>query len=293
VGGVFIPHVLAQERGFFREEGLDVEIPIMRSNLVAAGVTSGEVDYEGSFTPAVSNALAGVPERVVAATVNKSTRRVMAVPEINSMAALRGRTVVIAALAGGVYNSGLLAFEHFGIDPHREITWLAAGGLTERYLALQQGAAQASIFSGPEIPRAEAMGLVTLVHLNDVAPLPESGLAANLTKLETQRNQVKRMLRALIRAQQFVRANRDESLPTFMSFLRVTREEAAQAYDGIAFAFSDDGTLSDRSMRYTLDAERKQHGLPEDVLLSRVADFGPLYEVLAELGISPAPDSAH
>src|SRR3954454_17144945 len=38
VSGVFIPHVLAQQQGLFREEGLDVDLPVLRSNLVTAGL---------------------------------------------------------------------------------------------------------------------------------------------------------------------------------------------------------------------------------------------------------------
>jgi ABC-type nitrate/sulfonate/bicarbonate transport system substrate-binding protein len=191
-----------------------------------------------------------------------------------------------------VYNSGLLALEHLGIDPQSEVTWLQVGGLTERYLALQQGAAQGSVFSGPEIPRAEALGFITLLNLDEVAPLPESGVATTVAKLERQREQVRRLLRAIVRALQYAKADREGTLPVTMQFLSLTREEAAQAYDGVASAYSDDGTLSERSLRFTIDAEKRQLGIAEEIPAARVVDFGPLYEVLGEMGIQPAPGSA-
>src|SRR5438067_9644511 len=85
VAGVFIPHVLAQQKGFFREEGLDVELPVMRSNLVTAGLASGEADYSGQFGPTVRDVLAGMPFRLVGAVVDKSTRWIMVTPEIRSV----------------------------------------------------------------------------------------------------------------------------------------------------------------------------------------------------------------
>src|SRR3954452_20969737 len=200
--GTLTPHVLAQQKGFFRAEGLDVELPIMRSNLISAAMTAGEVDYDGSISPAVRNALSGVPTRVIIATVNKSTRRVMAAPGIQSMEQLRGKTIAIPGIGGGLYNSGVLALEAYGIDPHTEVIWLPVPGLAERFLTLQQGIAQGSIFSGPEVPRAEAMGFPTLVALNAVAPLPESGIATTVAKLESQRDETRRVLRAVIRALQ-------------------------------------------------------------------------------------------
>jgi ABC-type nitrate/sulfonate/bicarbonate transport system substrate-binding protein len=186
----------------------------------------------------------------------------------------------------------VLALEAYGIDPRTEVIWLPVPGLAERYLTLQQGIAQGSLFSGPEVPRAEAMGFATLVDLNAVAPLPESGIATTVAKLETQREQTRRVLRAVIRALQYLKSDREGSLPVFMQFLSLTREEAGEAYDGIARAYSDDGTLSEQNMRFTLESEKQQLQIAEDVPLSRVADFGPLYEVLAEMGITPAPGSA-
>ena len=47
-----------------------------------------------------------------------------------------------------------------------------------------------------------------------------------------------------------------------------------------------------RHLKAAIDAEKKQLNITEEVPFARVADFGPLYEVLAEMGITPAPDSA-
>jgi ABC-type nitrate/sulfonate/bicarbonate transport system substrate-binding protein len=53
VSGVFVPYMLGLQEGFFREEGLDVELPAMRSNLVTAALAAGEADYTGMFGPSV------------------------------------------------------------------------------------------------------------------------------------------------------------------------------------------------------------------------------------------------
>jgi ABC-type nitrate/sulfonate/bicarbonate transport system substrate-binding protein len=290
--GVFVPPNLSRDKGFFREEGLEVDLPVMRSNLLSPGMAAGEVDYAGSFSPSVRNALSGMPIRVIAATVNKATRQLFVVPSIQNVQQLRGQTIAVSTIGDGPYNSTVLALEHFGIDGLTEITWIGAGGTMERLLAMQQGGAVATIVSGPEVPRAQTYGFTSLIHMNDVAPLPESGVATTAAKLESNRDQVKRVLRAIIRGLQYLKTDREGSIPSFMGFLQIDREEAEQAYDGIAAAYSEDGTLSDRSMRFTIEAEKKQLKLTEDVPFSRVADFAPLYEVLREQGITPTPDSA-
>jgi ABC-type nitrate/sulfonate/bicarbonate transport system substrate-binding protein len=292
VAGVFIPHILAKQKGFFAEEGFEVEMPVMRSNLVTAAIASGEADYTGMFGPAVRDALSGVPGRVVGAVVDKSTRWFVSTPGITSVEQLRGKAVAVSTIGSGPYNSGVLAFEHFGIDPHSEVTWYAAGTPAERLLAVQQGAAQASIFSGSEVPRAEALGLVRLLNLNDVVPLPESGVTTSITKLDTQQPQVKRVLRAMVRALQYTKNDREGTLPVFMDFLSITREEAEEAYDTSVYAYSDDGTVSERTLRFTIEAEKQQLKITRDVPQVEIADFGPLYDALGELGITPVAGAA-
>jgi len=253
---------------------------------------TGEVDYAGSFTPSIRNALAGQPLRVVSATVNRSTRQIIVAPSITSVEQLRGKAVAITTLGDGPHNSGVLAFEAYGIDPHTEITWLAVGPGAERFATVQQGSAQATILTGAEVGRAQSMGLVPLLSLEEVAPLPESGVATSLAKLETNRDQVRRVLRAMVRSLRYLKADRAGSLPSYSEFLGLSPEEAGQAYDSIVHAFSDDGTLSERSMQFSLAAERKHLNMTADVPLTAVADFAPLRAALGDLGITPAADAA-
>src|SRR5262245_46203180 len=292
VTGVFAPHVLARDKGFFREEGFEVEFPVMRMNLVVTALTSGEADYDGMIGPSIPAILSGQAHRVVAGAVVKSTRELTTIPEIQSMDQLRGKAIGINSIGGGPYNSGQIAFQAYGIDPQRDVTWLQVGGTLERLAAMQQGNLPASIFSGSEVPRARAMGFPTLLRLDEVAPLPESGLTTSTARIESDRDQVKRMLRALVRGLQFIKSDRDGSVPTFMEFLGLSREEALEAYDAIAYAYSNDGTVPERTLRFAIDAEKEGVNVTEDVPFSRVADFGPLYEVLADMGVAPAPGSA-
>jgi NitT/TauT family transport system substrate-binding protein len=290
--GVFAPVVVARDKGYFREEGIEVEIPAMQAPVAIAGLTSGEIDYTGFFSLTVGAAIAGLPQRVVAATVSRSTRHIMAPPSVRSMEQLRGGVIAVSAIGGGPYGSGVLALEHFGIDPRSEVTWLQAGGATERLIAMQQGAAVAGILSGPEVPQAEALGFTSLLRLDDVAPLPESGVSTAVAKLESQPDQVQRVIRALVRALRFLKSDREGSLPILMQFLSLPREGAEQAYDGVAFAYSDDGTLPAQSLRYAIDQESKSRNLTAPISPADVADFRLLYGVLAEMGIQPADGSA-
>src|SRR5262249_19974592 len=98
VTGVFIPHVLARDKGFFREEGFEVEFPMMRANAVITALTSGEADYNGMIGPSIPPILSGQPQRVIAGAVVKSTRELMTIPEIRSVEQLRGKAIGVASI---------------------------------------------------------------------------------------------------------------------------------------------------------------------------------------------------
>ena len=61
VSGLFVPPMLAEELGYFREEGLQVETPVVRANLLLPALVSGEADYIAAISSAVRAALSGRP----------------------------------------------------------------------------------------------------------------------------------------------------------------------------------------------------------------------------------------
>ncbi|HEY7065283.1 MAG TPA: ABC transporter substrate-binding protein [Chloroflexota bacterium] len=290
VSGLFLPPALAEARGFFREEGLQVETPVMRANLLLPALLAGEADYLGAISSAVRGSLSGMPIRIIAAMVDKSSRHLLAVPGVTSLEQLRGQAIAVSAIGDGPYNHGVLAFEYSGFDPG-EVTWLAIGQSNERLLAMEQGQVIASIFSAAEIPRAEARGLNTVLRLEAVAPLPQAGMATTAEKIEGQRSQVQRALRAIVRTLQYLHDDRAGSVQFFGQYLGLTPEEAEQAYDAILPGYSSDGTLGERAARAAIDADLRLLKRNDDVPIRDVFDFSPLQEVLPGMGITPPADS--
>jgi len=52
----------------------------------------------------------------------------------------------------------------------------------------------------------------------------------------------------MVRALRYLKADREGSLPVFMEALKLGRQEAEQSYDGVAYAYSDDGTLPEQQL---------------------------------------------
>ena len=104
---------LAQNKGFFREEGLEAEIIRMSSTVAAAALASGEADYVIGMS-ALRGAIQGLPLKVVASYIQGSTQTLVARSDIKNVSELRGRTITIGTPGGSPDRHARLMIKHFG-----------------------------------------------------------------------------------------------------------------------------------------------------------------------------------
>ena len=96
-----LPLVAAREWKLFQEQGLDVEIILMRSAAAVAALVSGDLDYQSGIGPAsVSATLSGVDSRALWSSTNRITYWLMAKPEYKSLQYLKGKKIGVSGLGG-------------------------------------------------------------------------------------------------------------------------------------------------------------------------------------------------
>ena len=92
-----LPFFVARDRGFFRDEGLDAEIILMRSNLTLQAMVARSIDFGTSTGAAVNAIVNGADLRVVLAMSDKPLFDLIAEPAITRIQQLRGKKSVSAA----------------------------------------------------------------------------------------------------------------------------------------------------------------------------------------------------
>jgi ABC-type nitrate/sulfonate/bicarbonate transport system substrate-binding protein len=96
-----LPLVAAREWKFFQEQGLDVEIILMRSAAAAAALVSGDLDYQSGIGPAsISATLSGVDARALWSSTNRITYWLMTKPQNKSIQELRNKKIGVSGLGG-------------------------------------------------------------------------------------------------------------------------------------------------------------------------------------------------
>jgi len=281
----FLTGGVALKRGMFRDEGLDVELIRMNANVSITALSTGDIDYTMVFASVVRGALRGMPMRVVASFMDSSTHLLIARPEYKSIRDLKGKTLAVSTFGATSDVAARMMMKQGGIDPEKELKIIPLGVERARYAALREGIVDVAVLSPPTDTDAQRHGYRILSRFHEFFKLPFTGLGTHLKKLKEKPDEVKRMVKALLRANRFVRSNREGTIQTMMDWIKVDRESAAATYDSTWKIFSEDGGMPEAGLKLVVDQGREAMKIERPVANSEVADFNIIREVQKELGI--------
>jgi ABC-type nitrate/sulfonate/bicarbonate transport system substrate-binding protein len=246
---------------------------------------SGELDYHSVLGPAVAAAIRGVPIKIVACYTPRVATAIIALPEFKTVQDLRGKTIGINSLGGGLEGQVRLMLKHFGLDAEKDVKLLATGGMESRLTAMKQGFTVATLGSPPIEFVGKKLGFAVLARARELFSYPSSGLIVSAKKIKEQPDEIKRMIKAGIETNRYISQNRDGTLRAMMEWMKIDRELAAATYDGVVKTYGDDLTLPDDGLRLLIDEAKKNAKLNREVSIDQVADLSMLKEAQREMGI--------
>jgi ABC-type nitrate/sulfonate/bicarbonate transport system substrate-binding protein len=103
--------------------------------------------------------------------------------------------------------------------------------------------------------------------------------------LSERPDEVKRVLRAMLKANGYILKNREGTIQVLVHWAKSRPEFAEAGYDSAVNVFSMDGSIPEDGMRVVLDGYRKSMNIARQIPLSEVADLAPLLEAQRELGL--------
>lgn len=203
---------VAEVKGFFRDEGLENETIVIPGATAIAALVSGDVDYSGAGGTGMRAALRGAPIKAVMFQTEKVTWYLIAAPEIAKGGDLKGKKVAVGTV-GDTQDALITAFAERNGVAAKDITRVAMPSRTTMttILGLKSGAIQAATVNGDEAIIAEKEGLRTLTFIGDLFPYPFQGFMASDKKIAERPNNIKRWLRAMMRALVFIRERPEEA----------------------------------------------------------------------------------
>ena len=282
----FIPLPMAERRDFFKEQGLQGEFIRIRPAISSAALVSGEIDYDMVLGNGIGAAIRGLPVKVVACFLPATPIALIARPEFKSVPDLKGKNIGLNTFGGTLESLSRLIAKHFGLDPDRDVKFLATGTVESRFAAMKQGLTAATLGSPPIDFLGKKLGFVVLARANELFNFPASGLVASVKAIKEKPDQIKRVIKAGIKASRYMRQNRDGVLPVMMEWLKIDKEIAAVTYDSVWKAFTEDGSLPESGLRVAVEEAKRVGKVDREVPFNEVADLSLLREAQKELGIA-------
>jgi len=278
--GLFeFPVVVAMRKGFYKEEGIDVDKVQMQPAVGVKALISGDVDYLLAWGSALRAAVTGVPIKAVVGIAGRPLHVLVARPEIKTPKDLKGRVIGVDSVAGTVDYLARVAVRHFGFEPENDVKMIVTGESPTRLAALHAGSIDATPIDVAFAVKAEDEGFRRLVYLGDLIELPLSGIAVTDQKLQNHRDQVRKVVRATVRGTRYFKQNRNDTVQMLADYLRITPMQAAKAYDTSVNSFSNDGMISDKGVQLDVQLTKERLKLTKEIPLSQLVDWSLVKEI--------------
>ena len=276
---------VAQTKDFFKQEGIEAEIIRMNPNVATMALVSGDIDYSTLIGSVIGANLKGAKLKMIACSQDRTPLSLVGKAAIKSVKELKGKTIGVGSYGSTPDIIARLVVKHYGMDPETEIKMLALGSDSARLTALKEGVVDAIIVAPPVDFEGKKMGFNILSRAGDILRFPYNGLGTSVEKITERPDGVKRVIRAIVRANGFIRRNREGAIQVLVNWTKTKPEFAEAAYDSTVGVFSQDGTIPEDGLRLVIENFRKSMNLSRQVSLSDVSDSTLLFQVQRELGI--------
>jgi ABC-type nitrate/sulfonate/bicarbonate transport system substrate-binding protein len=266
---------IALLKGFYRDEGLDVEIILIRGAVGMQALLGGSVDYTSAAGSIIAGATRGVPVRLVLVVNARPQFDLVGQPDIKAVAQLKGKVVGISSRGGAVDILTQTILAQHGVTANKDATLIVIGSPEELVTALRTGRIAACLLTQPRQLILYRDGFTKLAYSGDyLSSYPTGGVGTTEEKIKNHPAEVLGFVRASLKGQQYFAQHRSESIEIISKYLGIKdRSLATEVYDLQLSRLGGLSYLDDAWMRGAIEFTKKSMGLTKEVAPSQVFDF--------------------
>jgi len=286
----FLPIYAAHQRGFYRDEGIDLEIILMSLAAANNAFFKGEIEYSAGLTGLALAVARNYPAKILIFTIAKPLQSFVSRRDIKEPRDLKGKKVAGSSPGGSATILAYQALKHFGLEPGKDVQVLPMGGSGAGRLAvLEQGVVDAALLSVPENIIAVNKGYNELIFLGDVVSFPQNGFGTSVARIQQQPDEIYRMVRATLRGLLFVtdEANREQARDIMMKQWRVSDQKlAAEMLGYLKRGLAMDAVIAPEAVQYFVDLTRESSNVTQPISGAQVVDFSFLEKARKDLKLT-------
>ncbi len=271
-----MPFRIAQIKGFYREEGLDVEVIFIRGAVGMQALLGGSVDFSSASGSTIAAAVRGIPVKLVFIASAKPQFDMVALKDIRSIADLKGKFVGISSRGGAVDLLTQLMVQKNGLVPNKDVTSLVIGGQEDTVLALRTGRIAAALLTPPRPLMLAREGFNRIGYSGDYMPTyPSGGIGVTDDIIRNKPNELYAFVKGSVRGLQFARQNRAEAKKLLADYFALKDAALAdQFFELYLSRLPVNGSADDAWMKGAIEFTQKSLGdAAKEATPSQVFDF--------------------
>ncbi len=280
----YLPLFVAVHRGFFKDEGIDIELPRLRPSIAQNALLAGEVQYHGLADSGLRLAARGLPIKAIFYGADRPMYYLVAQKDIQSVPELKGKRVGVSQFGGTSDLAARLALKHFGIEPEKDAILIQIGAEGTRMAALRAGSVSAIIVPVPAVAILEREGFKMISFVGDVVEFASNGYSTTDKRIKEHPQEVKKVVRSLYRGLRYAKENPEGTIGVIQKEWKVDDEIAKSSYRAIVKALNDDGIIGEKQLKIHFDLIRQADKSIGAIPIDKVVDFRLLREVKREAG---------
>jgi ABC-type nitrate/sulfonate/bicarbonate transport system substrate-binding protein len=250
---IYAPHFIALEKGYYQEEGIDMEMIRAGGGVATPALISGEIQYSTSAATSLSAMLKGAPLKVIYTNSDRSFDELWTTTEgIHTLQDLVGKSVGIQTRGDTMEIEARLIFMKYGIDPNT-ITYNALGVGNQRLAALEAGVIPAAVLATPDVVQLKetsaAAHATRVADFRNEIQMLYTGLATSDQELRDHKDRARRFLRGTVKGREYFKAFKDETLAIMEKYNGLDRAANDADYDATLPALTTDGSMPPEAQR--------------------------------------------
>ena len=279
----YLPLFVAFHRGFFKDEGIDIELPRLVPAMAHNALMSGDVQYHGLADSGLRLAARGAPIKAIFYGADRPMYFLVAQKEVRSVAELKGKKIGVSQFGGTSDLSARLVLKNGGVEPERDALIIQIGSEGTRIAALKARSVEAIIVPVPAVVLLKREGFTELSFVGDVVEFASNGYTTTEQRIKENSQEVKKVVRAMYRGLRFAKENPEGTTAVIEREWKVAPDIAKESYKAIVKALNEDGIIGEKQLKVHFDIIRKTEKNIGEIPIEKVADFRLLKEVRREL----------
>ena len=267
----YVPLVIAQERGYMREEGLELKLVFMQNAPGLQALIANAVQFSGSGSSAlVAISKGNAPLKTILAFNDQVLQWIVARPNIKTLRDLTGKKVATTGVASiAAYMFRNILTKH---NIPKDIVLIDPGPVN-RLPSLLSGAVDAAIVSPEERYAALDQGMRDLVFIGKEVKNSWGTFATSERFIKEQPKQLAGFVRAVVKGLRVARQERESTIAAISKFSELDKTLSTRMYDDLVGTFTKNGYVDEQSQRNDLAIVAQVAEVNEVVPPKRAYDF--------------------